>query len=75
MKYIDCVAAVLLLVGGLNWGLVGLFDFNLVTYLLGSYPVVVKVVYVLVGLAALVKAYGCYKCKCCGHCHKELDVK
>ena len=44
----------LLWVGGINWGLVGLFDFDLVFWLLGAWPMVARVVYVLVGLAALV---------------------
>lgn len=46
------VAFVLLVVGGLNWGLVA-FGYNLVESLLGSWPAVVMVVYVLVGLSAL----------------------
>jgi len=50
MKYLHMVAFLLLVVGGLNWGLVGLFNFNLVTMLLGSMPMVERVVYILVGL-------------------------
>lgn len=58
------VAFVLLFVGGLNWGLVGALEWNLVDALLGSWPVVVRVVYVLVGLSALVSlTYGA--CKAC----------
>lgn len=48
---------ILLIVGGLNWGLVGLFDFNLVTALLGSIPMLEKVIYILVGVAAVFKGY------------------
>lgn len=55
MKTIDIVAAVLLVVGGLNWGL-AVFDFNLVNALFGAIPVVEKAVYALVGLAALYQA-------------------
>ena len=47
------VAFLLLVVGGLNWGLVGLFNYNLVEMLLGSMPSVVMIVYVLVGLSAV----------------------
>lgn len=46
------VAWVLLVVGGLNWGLVA-FDFNLVEMLVGSWPVVEMLVYLLVGLSAV----------------------
>ena len=47
--------AVLLIVGGLNWGLVGLLNMNIVETILGSIPVAVTVVYGLVGLAAVYK--------------------
>lgn len=47
------VAFALLVVGGLNWGLVGLFQLNLVEMLVGSMPTVEMVVYVLVGVSAL----------------------
>ncbi len=57
MKEIAPVVIILLIVGGLNWGLIGLFDFNLVNVVLGSSPLLEKGVYILVGLAALVKAY------------------
>lgn len=66
MKALHVVTFILVIVGGLNWGLVGLFDFNLVTWLLGSWPVVERVVYVLVGLAAVVEVATHKKtCKMC----------
>ena len=43
------VAHVLVLAGGLNWGLIGLFDLNLVQTLLGSLPSVERLVYILIG--------------------------
>ncbi|HWQ99658.1 MAG TPA: DUF378 domain-containing protein [Candidatus Methylomirabilis sp.] len=52
---------VLLLVGGINWGLVGAFQFDLVQTVLGQWPVVVRVVYVLVGLSAIAML-GSEKC-------------
>ncbi len=65
------IGKVLLAVGGLNWGLVGvgmlmgkLGGWNLVNMLLGSMPTLEAVVYVLVGLAALMYLIGC-KCKKC----------
>lgn len=66
MKIVHVVAYVLVIVGALNWGLVGLFNFNLVTALLGSMPMVEKVVYILVGSAAVVSAATHMKnCKEC----------
>ena len=43
----------LVVIGAINWGLVGLFSFNLVTFLVGSWPWLVMVVYALVGLSGL----------------------
>lgn len=62
------IAKVLVIIGGLNWGLVGAFNFNLVNTILGSWPMVERIVYVLVGLAALmVAAHVAGMCKkCCG---------
>lgn len=52
MKYIDVIAAVLLIIGGLNWGLFGLFRVDLVHQLFGA-TVFSSIVYVLIGTAAL----------------------
>ncbi len=51
MQYLGVLALVLLVVGGLNWGLVGLLNFNLVTTLLGE-GMLANLVYILVGLSA-----------------------
>jgi len=53
------VAHVLLLIGGLNWGLYGLFQFDLVERLLGNMPVFANAVYVLVGLSAVYSLFSC----------------
>ena len=53
MRSIDVTAAILLVVGGLNWGLVGLFNFDLVAALFGAGSPLARIVYVLVGAAAL----------------------
>lgn len=50
---LDWIALVLLIVGGLNWGLVGLFDFDLVAALFGEMSALSRVVYILVGLSAI----------------------
>ncbi|MBI4066554.1 DUF378 domain-containing protein [Candidatus Gottesmanbacteria bacterium] len=67
MKVLHMVAYMLLWVGGLNWGLVGLFKFNLVNSLLGSMPALEMLVYVLVGLSTVyVVATHKNDCKVCG---------
>lgn len=43
----------LLVIGALNWGLVGLLNLNVVELILGSWPVIVRVVYILVGLSGV----------------------
>ena len=61
MKSIDLIAAILLVIGGLNWGLVGLLGFDLVAWLTGAGVFGAQyglgtLVYALVGLAALYQA-------------------
>lgn len=56
MKKLDVVAAVLLVVGGLNWGLVGAAHFDLVATLFGDTSALSRIVYLLVGLSALYQA-------------------
>ena len=53
LKSLHMVAFILVIVGALNWGLVGLFGFNLVETVLGGMPAIERAVYVLVGLSAV----------------------
>ena len=53
MRAINLVTLLLIIVGGLNWGLVGLFDFNLVAALFGDQSALSRIVYILVGASAL----------------------
>ena len=67
------IAWVLVLVGALNWGLVGVgmiigSDYNLVTLLFGSWPNIQVIVYLLVGVSALIGIWGCR----CGECQQIL---
>ncbi len=50
---LDWAALALLVIGGLNWGLVGLIGYDVVIALLGSWPLAVNIVYLLVGVAAV----------------------
>jgi uncharacterized membrane protein YuzA (DUF378 family) len=57
MKWLDIIAATLLVVGGLNWGLWGVAEFDLVATIFGGNTVILsKIVYGLVGLAAVYQA-------------------
>lgn len=60
MSSLDTVAMWLVVVGALNWGLVGLMDLNLVSSLLGAGSLLEKVVYLLVGLSALMTLWKMY---------------
>ena len=55
MKTIHLIAFTLLIIGGLNWGLSAL-GYNVVNMILGSWPMVEKLVYILVGLSAIEEA-------------------
>jgi uncharacterized protein len=52
MKLFNTIVMLIVVIGGINWGLVGLLDFNLVDFLFGKVGVD-KVIYVIVGVAAL----------------------
>ena len=63
------ISKVLVIIGGLNWGLVGVgmlagANWNVVNLLLGAWPMVEAIVYLLVGIDALVMLFGC-RCKKC----------
>ncbi|MDE6732729.1 MAG: DUF378 domain-containing protein [Oscillospiraceae bacterium] len=49
----DKIALCLLVIGGLNWGLVGIFDFDLIAWAFGSGAVISRILYILVAVAAL----------------------
>lgn len=53
MKMLGQLSTLLVVVGALNWGLVGLLNMNLVNSLLGAWPTLEKVVYILVGVSGL----------------------
>jgi uncharacterized membrane protein YuzA (DUF378 family) len=59
MKTLDVIGTVLLLIGALNWGLVGFFGFNLVTAVFGEAAAVSRLIYAVIGLAALYEI-GCF---------------
>lgn len=50
---LDWIALVLLIIGGLNWGLVGLFTFDLVAAIFGPMSALSRIIYVLVGASAV----------------------
>lgn len=53
MKVLDAIALVLIIIGGINWGLIGFFQFNLVGSLFGTFSILTRIIYALVGIASL----------------------
>ena len=53
MKVIDTIALVLIIIGAINWGLIGLFSFNLVDAIFGSMSIISRIIYILVGISGL----------------------
>ena len=54
MKVLYYIALTLVIVGALNWFLVGLFDFNLVSTLFGNMSVFSRIIYILVGISGII---------------------
>lgn len=54
MKTIQIIALFFTIIGGINWGLIGLFDFNLVSLIFGGQDsVLTKLIYIIVGISAI----------------------
>lgn len=53
MKFTTIISFILVIVGALNWLLVGIFSFDLVAFIFGSMSVVTRIIYGLVGIASL----------------------
>lgn len=55
MNVLQRVALIIVIIGALNWGLIGIFNFNLVSFLFDSVsPVISRIIYTIVGLAGIV---------------------
>ena len=60
MKILNCVALTIAIIGAINWGLIGFFDFNLVSGIFGDATAFTRVIYALVGLSGIymISLYG-----------------
>jgi len=61
MKVVDIIARILVLIGAINWGCIGFFNFNLVNFFFGN-MIIEKVIYDAVGISALYLLLRCRKC-------------
>ena len=53
MKVIDTIALILIIIGAINWGLIGFFKFDLVATIFGEMSIISRIVYGLVGISGL----------------------
>lgn len=52
-KVLDCIALTIVIIGAVNWGLIGFFDFNLVATIFGSMSWLSRIIYAIVGICGL----------------------
>ena len=52
-NWLDVLALLLVIIGGINWGLVGFFRFDLVSFIFGDMSMITRIVFAIVGLAAI----------------------
>lgn len=71
MKLTHTVAFILVVVGGLNWLLVGVFGWDIGQIFGGQDAIVSRIVYILVGLSAVFMIFSCKDCKCMMDCKCE----
>jgi uncharacterized protein len=69
-KYLNSFSLLLIIIGGINWLLVGFFEFNLVSYLFSDLPILEKAIYALVGISALY-CISLFKQVCSESCNKR----
>ena len=53
MRHLHLIAIILLIIGGINWGLIGLIEYNFVASIFGSLTPLTRLIYILVGVAAI----------------------
>lgn len=54
MEILQKICLVITIIGAVNWGLIGLFDFNLVTFIFGADSIIPRIIYSLVGITGLI---------------------
>ena len=63
MNIVKYIAYALVLIGALNWGLVGIFEFDLVETVFGDMTIMSRVIYALIGISAFISGLNLYRCK------------
>lgn len=60
MKYANCLALTIAIIGAINWGLIGFLNFNLVAWIFGDMSLLSRIIYCLVGISGLY-LLSCYR--------------
>jgi hypothetical protein len=73
-RFLNYMAITFVLIGAFNWGLVGLFGFDLVAFLFGEMSLLSRIIYSIVGISSIAAAYGMYNAhkECYENCQTEL---
>lgn len=69
LKFLKVASYLLVIIGAINWGLVGVFHFNLVTHFFGEMTKLTRLIYAIIGLSAIVSIITEYTC-----CSKRMDL-
>lgn len=69
LKFLKYFSYILILIGAINWGLVGFFGFDLVAFLFGDMSILSRIIYALVGISAIISIISVYMC----HSNHEID--
>ena len=64
LTFLKVFAYIMVLLGAINWGLIGIFNFNLVSLLFGDMTVLSRIIYITVGVSAIVFAFTRQSCDC-----------
>lgn len=69
-NFLKYLSLILVIVGALNWGLVGAFHFDLVAFLFGEMSVLTRIIYIIIGVCAIIAGFSVYNCR--AHHRDEL---
>ena len=62
-NFLKYTALILVIIGALNWGLVGAFHFDLVAFLFGEMSLITRIIYIIIGICAILASFALYNCK------------
>ena len=61
MRALKIISYIIVIIGALNWGLVGLFNIDLVALIFGEMTILARIVYILVGISAIISVITSYR--------------